>query len=73
MCKIFKQVKVEMVTDYMDIEITDEQLENLGNWVDINDDAELLSAYLESYWSEWEDNLVLGDIEYDDELIEKVE
>lgn len=68
MSKKFKNVQIEMRTDYFDIEISDESLEYYKKArIDINDSEKLVEAYLEDHFEEYVDLLNTEYIDFEEE------
>ena len=68
MSKKFKNVQIEMRTDYFDIEISDEELEYYQRaGIDLNDSEKLVEAYLEDNFGEYVDLLNTEDFYFEEE------
>ena len=68
MSKKFKNVQIEMSTNYFDIEISDEALEYYQKTgIDLNDSEKLVEAYLEDNFGEYVDLLNTEDFYFEEE------
>ena len=68
MSKKFKNVQIEMRTDYFDIEISDESLKYYQRaGIDLNDSEKLVEAYLEDNFGEYVDLLNTEDFYFEEE------
>lgn len=68
MSKKFKNVQIEMRTDYFDIEISDGALEYYKRaGIDLNDSEKLVEAYLEDNFGEYVDLLNTEDFYFEEE------
>ena len=66
--KKFKNVGVDYVSSYFDIEISDEELEYAKKCgIDIDDDDELVRFHLENHFEEYQDYLHIENYEYESE------
>lgn len=65
--KIFRSVKVEYMSEYFDVEISDDEIEFAKRCgVNVEDDDDLLNFHLDNNFQEHQDLLYIDDYSYEE-------